>query len=143
MVKHKLENYIRLQYDNDFFSATDRYYTQGIQLAVIHPVIRFSPFSFALIRLNKNALNYYGLQFEQDCFTPRNIRYDTLNYTERPYAATFFVSHTLSSLNPGKKTALHTRLDLGVIGPCARCEDEQTDDEDDANHVRARAVREG
>jgi lipid A 3-O-deacylase len=124
-VPHKQENYIRLQYDNDFFSATDRYYTQGIQLSVIHPVIRFSPFSYALIRLTKNALNYYGLQFEQDCFTPRSIRYDTLNYTERPYAATFFVSHSLSSLNTEKKMALHTRLDLGVIGPCARCEDEQ------------------
>jgi lipid A 3-O-deacylase len=125
LVSQKLENYIRLQYDNDFFSATDRYYTQGIQLAVIHPVIRFSPFSYALIRLNKNALNYYGLQFEQDCFTPRSIRYDTLNYTERPYAAVFFVSHALSSLNPEKKMALKTQLDLGVIGPCARCEDEQ------------------
>ncbi len=122
---HKLENYIRLQYDNDFFSATDRYYTQGIQLSIIHPVIRFSPFSYALIRLNKNALNYYGLQFEQDCFTPRSIRYDTLNYTERPYAAIFFVAHSLASLNPEKKIALKTQLDLGVIGPCARCEDEQ------------------
>lgn len=125
IVPRKLENYLRLQYDNDFFSATDRYYTQGIQLAIIHPLIRFSPFSYTLIRLNKNALNYYGLQFEQDCFTPRSIRYDTLNYTERPYAATFFVSHSLSSLNPETKTALHTQLDLGVIGPCARCEEEQ------------------
>lgn len=124
-VSRKLENYIRLQYDNDFFSATDRYYTQGIQLAIVHPAIRYSPFSYALVRLNKNALNYYALQFEQDCFTPRSIRYDTLNYTERPYAATFFVSHALSSLNPEQKMALHTQLDLGLIGPCARCEDEQ------------------
>ncbi len=121
----KLENYIGLKYDNDFFSATDRYYTQGITLSFIHPVIRFSPVSFALIRLNKNALNYYGLSATQDCFTPRSIRYDTLNYTERPYAATFFVSHSLSSLNPEKKMALQTQVDLGVIGPCARCEDEQ------------------
>ena len=124
-IPHKLENYIRLQYDNDFFSATDRYYTQGIQLAIVHPIIKYSPLSYSLIRLNKNALNYYGLNFTQDCFTPKSIRYDTLNYLERPFAAIFFVSHTLNSLNPEKKVALQTHLDFGAIGPCARCEDEQ------------------
>ncbi|MES2567049.1 MAG: lipid A deacylase LpxR family protein [Bacteroidota bacterium] len=121
----KLENYIRLQYDNDFFSATDRYYTQGIRLTFVHPVVRYSPLSYALIRLNKNALNYYGLQIEQDCFTPKSIRYDTLNYLERPFAATFFVTHSLNSLSTDKKMAMQTQVDLGLIGPCARCEDEQ------------------
>lgn len=125
IIPQKLENYIRLQYDNDFFSATDRYYTQGIQLFIIHPIIKFSPISYALIPLNKKALNYYNLHFEQDCFTPKSIRYDTLNYLERPYSAVFFISHTLNSLKPKKKMALKTQLDLGVIGPCARCEDEQ------------------
>ncbi len=125
LIPVKLENYIRLQYDNDFFSATDRYYTQGIRLTIVHPVIKFSPVSYALIRLKKQALNYYGLQFEQDCFTPKSIRYDTFNYLERPFAATFFVTHTLNSLLPEKKMALQTEVNLGVIGPCARCEDEQ------------------
>ena len=124
-IPERLESYIRLKYDNDFFSATDRYYTQGIQLSIIHRIIKYSPISYALIPLNKKAINYYGLHFEQDCFTPKSIRYDTLNYLERPFAATFFMSHTLNSLNPKKKIALLTQLDLGVIGPCARCEDEQ------------------
>ena len=125
IVSKRTENYVRLQYDNDFFSATDRYYTQGIQLSIIHRMIKYSPISFALIPLNKKALNYYGLHFSQDCFTPKSIRYDTLNYLERPFAATFFMSHTLNSLNPEKKIALQTQLDLGVIGPCALCEEEQ------------------
>ena len=125
ILKQKLENYIRLNYDNDFFSATDRYYTQGINLTIIHPVIRYSPISKALVALNKKALNYYGLIVTQDCFTPRSIRYDTINYLERPYAATFFVSHFLTSINSSKKTLLQTQIDLGVIGPCAKCEDEQ------------------
>jgi len=121
----KLESYIMLQYDNDFFSATDMYYTQGIRFSIIDPIIKYSPLTYALIKLNKKSLNYYGLHFEQDCFTPKSIRYDTLNYLERPFAASFFVSHSLNSLIPEKKLALQTQLDLGVIGPCARCEDEQ------------------
>ena len=119
------ESYLKLNYDNDFFSATDRYYTQGIQVQFIHRIMRYSPFSYALIRLGKKSRNYYGLNLEQDCFTPKSIRYDTINYLERPFAATAFFSHFLVSLDAGKKQLLQTQLDLGVIGPCARCEDEQ------------------
>jgi lipid A 3-O-deacylase len=123
----KLENYISLQYDNDFFSATDRYYTQGIVLCFIHPVVRYSPFAHALIKLNKRALNYYGFHLEQDVFTPKSIRYmeGAIYYGERPFTAVFFMSHSLSSLDGGKKQLLRTRLDLGVIGPAAKGEEEQ------------------
>jgi len=121
----KPESYLKVNYDNDFFSATDRYYTQGIQVQVIHRIMRYSPLSYALIRLGKHSRNYYGLNLEQDCFTPKSIRYDTINYLERPFAATAFFSHVLTSLDAERKQSLQTQLDLGVIGPCARCEDEQ------------------
>lgn len=123
-VKIKQENYIRFNYDNDFFSATDRYYTQGIQLSFIHPIVRYSPFSRTLIRL-KNAVNYFGIHAQQDCFTPKSIRIDTIMFGERPYAGTALVSHSLNSLNKKKKLLLQTQLDVGGIGKCARCEDEQ------------------
>lgn len=47
----KQENYSRLNYDNDFFTATDRYYTQGISIEFIHTLFRKSPFSKTLIPL--------------------------------------------------------------------------------------------
>ncbi len=100
----RLENYIRINYDNDFFNATDRYYTQGIKLSFIHPIVKYSPLSYALIQINKNALNYYGLHIEQDCFTPRSIRYDTIPYGERPYAAVFLSHIHLHPLILSKKS---------------------------------------
>lgn len=124
-IAEKTENYISLRYDNDFFNATDMYYTQGVSLSLIHPIVRYSPLSYALIKFRSGNLNYYGLNIEQDCFTPRSIRYDTINYKERPYAAIFYVSHYLTSINSLKKELLRTQLDLGVIGPCAKCEEEQ------------------
>lgn len=123
-----LENYFSFRYDNDFFSATDRYYTQGIALTLIHPVVRYSPFSYTLIRLNKtNALNYYGFHAEQDVFTPKSIRYmgGAIFYGERPFTAIFFISHSLTSINPSKKLLLRTQLDLGILGPDAKGEEEQ------------------
>lgn len=121
----KNNRYFSFIYENDFFSATDRYYTQGVITELIMPFVKHSPFSKILIRLNKNVQNYYGLHFEQDCFTPRSIRYDTLNRLERPFTGTFAVGHFLISLDPVKKQRLFTQLDIGIIGPCARCEDEQ------------------
>ena len=126
--KPHLENYFSLRYDNDFFSATDRYYTQGIVLSFIHPVVRYSPFSYSHIKLNKkNALNYYGFHAEQDVFTPRSIRYKSgaVYYGERPFTAVFFISHSLTSINTSKKLLLRTQLDLGILGPEAKGEEEQ------------------
>ncbi|MDX2172499.1 MAG: lipid A deacylase LpxR family protein [Bacteroidota bacterium] len=121
-----LENYIKLNYENDFFTATDRYYTQGIQLTFIHPTIKYSPISKTLVRFKKATSNYYGATLEQNCFTPRSIRHlEGIYYGERPYTGTFFLSHHLASLNYKKQMALKTQIDLGGIGKCAKCEDEQ------------------
>jgi len=127
LLKPVTENYFSFNYDNDFFSATDRYYTQGIKVTLIHPVIRYSPFSYGLIRLSKTALNYYGLHAEQDVFTPKSIRYKggAVYEGERPFTAVFFISHSLTSLNTQRKLLLRTQLDLGILGPEAKGEEEQ------------------
>lgn len=121
----KDNRYFSFNYDNDFFSATDRYYTQGVYLELIAPFIKRSPLSRLLIPLNKRSQNYYGLMARQDCFTPGSIRYDTLNYLDRPYAATMYLSHFLISIDELKRRRFTTKLDLGIIGPCAVCEEEQ------------------
>lgn len=121
----KTNRYFSFNYDNDFFSATDRYYTQGVYLELIAPFFKKSPLSRILISLNKHSQNYYGFAARQDCFTPGSIRYDTLNYLDRPFAATMYISQFLISIDEIKKRRLTTKLDLGIIGPCAICEEEQ------------------
>ena len=121
----KQDHYFRLNYDNDFFSATDRYYTQGILAELILPGLKRNPISRTLFKLKNTSQNYYGLAFEQDCFTPVSIQHNTIYYGERPFAATMFLSNFLVSMSEEKKQRLTTSLDLGVMGPCAVCEEEQ------------------
>lgn len=121
----KINRYFTVNYENDFFSATDRYYTQGVYFELILPFLKRSPLSRILIPLNKNSQNYYGIGVRQDCFTPGSIRYDTLNYLDRPYAATMYLSQFLISIDEMKKRRLTSKIDLGVIGSCAVCEEEQ------------------
>jgi lipid A 3-O-deacylase len=121
----KGERYFRFNYDNDFFSATDRYYTQGIRVELILPVFKRSPLSATLIPLKKSSKNYYGLALQQDGFTPISIRHDSIQYGERPYASVFFLSSFLVSINKESQKRLTSQLDLGVIGPNGYGEQEQ------------------
>jgi lipid A 3-O-deacylase len=124
---NKPENYFRLKYDNDFFSATDRYYTQGIILDFIHPLAKRSPLAHSLLKLPLASHNYYGLHLEQDVFTPISIRYKggEIYYEERPFTAIFFLSHSLNSINAIKNILLYSQLDIGILGPYAKGEEEQ------------------
>ncbi|MGQ0828839.1 MAG: lipid A deacylase LpxR family protein [Bacteroidota bacterium] len=118
------DRYVHFYYDNDFFSATDRYYTQGIGIELIIPAMKKSPVSKVLIPF-KNAINYYGIRIAQDVFTPRSIRYDSIFEGERPYAGVFLTTHFLISINTEKKERLSTSVDIGIIGPEAKGEEEQ------------------
>ncbi|MCE3277852.1 MAG: hypothetical protein K0S44_43 [Bacteroidetes bacterium] len=124
-IPEKAENYFRYSYDNDFFSATDRYYTQGVRLELILKPLKYNPLSYLLLKFNKGGKNYYGLAFERDGFTPRSIRVDSLYVGERPFAGVSFLSSFLVSLDQKKEQKLYTQLDLGIMGPASLGEEEQ------------------
>lgn len=119
------QGYFSFNYANDFFNATDRYFTQGIRIEVAHRVFQKSPLSYVLLKQGRSSQNTYGLAIEQQCYTPASIRRDTVYTGERPYAAVMFLSSFNISVQPAKAQRLSTRLDLGAIGPCAVCEQEQ------------------
>ena len=116
--------YFSYTYSNDFFNASDKYYTQGINPTVVLPAFRKLPLMKLLPRLS-NAVTQYGLTGVQDCFTPSSIRNDTVLKGDRPYAATMYLGHFTLSNREEKKQRLTSEIDLGVIGPCAVCEQEQ------------------
>lgn len=121
----RTESYFKINYDNDFFSATDRYYTQGTYYDLIVPFIKKIPLSKLLIPLKRSNLNYYGLRIRQDCFTPRSIRRDSIYKGERPYAGVIYLSNYLISLNTENKVRFTTLLDIGVMGPVAKAAETQ------------------
>jgi lipid A 3-O-deacylase len=119
-----VEKYFRLNYDNDFFTGTDRYYTQGIVMDLSIPVLRKNPMNKLMLKL-KEAGNYYGVRLEQDGFTPRSIRHDSIYFGERPYASVLFISFYRISVNAVKRQSVLSEIDLGTIGPNGKGEEEQ------------------
>lgn len=119
------KGYFSFQYENDFFNATDRYFTQGIRLELSHPFVKHSPVSKILFSIGKRNREQYAIALEQQCFTPSSIRRDTVFTGERPYAAVMFISHSRKTVDTKKKQSFTVQADLGAMGTCAVCEQEQ------------------
>src|ERR1043165_693429 len=70
------DRFYRHTYENDFFVATDRYYTQGVYLEFIFPAFKKLLLSHALIPLKSGKVtNYYAISTERQGFTPTSIRH--------------------------------------------------------------------
>ncbi|MEO8588563.1 MAG: lipid A deacylase LpxR family protein [Flavobacteriales bacterium] len=119
------QGYFRFVYDNDFFNATDRYYTQGIRLELSAPFVARSPFRHVLVGLGEEGQERHVLFAQQECFTPGSIRRDTILRTDRPFAAAMYLGERKISTDVAKKRMLSTSITLGVLGPCAICAEEQ------------------
>lgn len=117
-------HFVRLNYENDFFTQTDEYYTQGIKLESESPAFTYSPIMLLLPHL-KNSVMQFGLSAVQDCFTPTSITSPTILHGDRPFAGYIYLGHYKISSDLYKKQKLTSEIDLGEIGLCAECKQEQ------------------
>ena len=122
--KPSTNKFIRLIYENDFFTQTDEYYTQGIKLESVNPSFKYSPFMWLLPNLKHSSIQY-GLNAAQDCYTPTSITRDSVLKGDRPYAGYVYLGHYKISSDYYKKQMLTSEFDLGEIGSCAKCKEEQ------------------
>lgn len=116
--------YFRLNYENDYFSATDQYYTQGINLEFVHPALSKFPVSGILLHL-KGGSHKYGLSVEHDAYTPTSISSSEILYGDRPFAACLFLKTFKLSVDTVKHQRLSAAFSAGVIGPYAGGENMQ------------------
>ena len=68
-----MNSYFRLSYDNDYFTKTDRYYTQGINAEWVNPVFSKNPLNFLLLKSRTKPVNY-GIGADHFGFTPTSIK---------------------------------------------------------------------
>lgn len=116
---------LTFDYANDFFRATDRYFTQGVRLELTSPAVARVPARSILPAIGNSAIQDHSLFAEQNCYTPRSIRRDTVLRDDRPFAAALFIGQRRTSLDPVHKRQLTSAVLLGVLGPCAVCAEEQ------------------
>lgn len=110
--------YFRFSYDNDFFTSSDYNYTQGYSFELVNDGLKKNPINHILIS-SKNSKNQYGLVLEHNGYTPKNLRADTINLIDRPYASTIMIKSFKIAIDTIHLSRLSTTFSLGVIGPAA------------------------
>lgn len=119
------DKYFRFHYDNDFFTATDRYYTQGITLEYIHPSIkRFLPAKLLWKPFASPA--QYGISLNLFAYTPTSILSDVILYGDRPFDANISLETFLVQADPIREQQVVTAFSIGVMGPLALGNEIQT-----------------
>ncbi len=112
------DRYFRFHYDNDFFTKTDYYYSQGITLEYANPRLKKIPV-YKLFFQPRSTHAQYGLTFNIWGYTPTSIKSDPILYGDRPYAAAISLKSFLIATDSLKKYRLSSSLSAGVIGPLA------------------------
>ena len=119
------DKYIRIHYDNDLFTGTDYYYTQGYAIEVVNPALRKNPLTHLLLKA-KNSQARYVLTFEHTGFTPTSIRSNTIRVGDRPFAACLLLKSFSMSTDTVRRVRVSSELSVGMIGPVALGSEIQT-----------------
>lgn len=110
-------SYFGITFDNDIFSNTDYYYTNGINFELAAPIFASSPLAWPMLPYSKESINYHGMKMVQNMYTPTNP--DTISVMEgdRPFAAYLYIGHTKNTLSKRKKYRQYSEIVIGLIGP--------------------------
>lgn len=110
------ESYLRTNYENDLFTGTDYYYTQGVYLEMVTPWLQKSPL-YKLLTISKQAKQQYGIALELNGYTPTSIERNYIQYGDRPFAGVMLIKNFVISIDSGMKIRWISALSSGMIGP--------------------------
>lgn len=106
------------QYSNDFFTGTDRYFTQGIELDYKADSLKaYLPKTPLFIKPTKIVKTNYSLGLDYFGFTPKDPYPVTVQLNDRPFANVFIINATTESYLKKNKIKVMAALKLGLIGP--------------------------
>ncbi|RMA58899.1 hypothetical protein BXY75_2281 [Ulvibacter antarcticus] len=118
------ESYFRFNYDNDYFSATDKNYTQGYSFELVAPFLRKNPINYLFYKPGNSEVKYC-ISVEHIGFTPKNIVSPEIQSSDRPFAAAIMLKSFSIANDTVNKSRFVSALSLGIIGPGAFGEEMQ------------------
>jgi len=118
-------NYARLNYENDVFTGTDRYYTGGVALEWVSPWLKKSPVNKLLVQPVFGHTKY-GITLIHNSYTPVDITRTDILFGDRPFAACLLLESFQITTATEKHRRISVALSTGIIGQGAGSEVLQT-----------------
>lgn len=109
---------IRINYGNDYFTATDFYLTQSVQLEYTHPSLSKSPL-YKILYHSSGTENIYGIAIGHNAYTPVYYERKEVQYNDRPFAGALFLKTFSVATDLTRKYRISSAISTGIIGPGA------------------------
>ena len=117
--------YVRIHYDNDFFTNSDKYYSQGISIEVVNPAMSRFFISKLLVKPAGNEIKY-GIALNDFGYTPTSISSNEIRFGDRPFSAALYLKTFAIATDTNKHRRISSALSVGIIGPAAGGKQMQT-----------------
>jgi lipid A 3-O-deacylase len=108
-----------LEFDNDMFSNTDRYYTNGVVLGYTAPGLTSWRVNRLMIKHNHNSMVHSSISLHHGMFTPLTTKEAPTLVNDRPYASALYLRYSQVSEDEQAGIRLSSAIDAGVIGEVA------------------------
>jgi hypothetical protein len=106
---------LEVEWANDVWTGTDRYFTNGLELRYYNSFFRKLPSSYILLPEKKGEIVYHGLTLTQNFYTP-DLHYSEHFSSDRPFASYLLLGHRKISLNNEKHIRKQSELQIGILG---------------------------
>lgn len=112
--------------ENDYFTGTDRYFTNGLHLEIQFNRANGHLIQQILPMFPGFRTTYYGAGITQNIYTPGSITTTKFQPHDMPYSGTLFGSIYRVSVNTKSTLKFSSQFDGGVMGPQAESGEVQT-----------------
>lgn len=111
--------YFSVTFDNDIFNNTDYYYTNGIDIRIVSPMLANTSLSKILVGFGKSDVEQIGLSLKQNIYTPTNPDVPEVIEGDRPFSAFLTIGTFKNTYNFSRKLLLSSEFNIGVLGPAS------------------------
>jgi len=128
------DSYFRFNFDNDYFTSSDKDYTGGYSFELVSPILKRNPANYLLLKPSGKHIKY-GIAFEQIVFTPECIKSFDVQFGDRPYATAAMLKSFAVAIDTVAKSRLTSSINIGWLGPGACGKEMQTGIHDAINYT--------
>jgi hypothetical protein len=106
---------LEVEWANDVWTGTDRYFTNGLELRYYNSFFRKLPSSYLLLPDRKGDIVYHGLTLTQHFFTP-DLHIENSFSNDRPFASYLLLGQRKISVNRENRIRKQSELQIGILG---------------------------
>ncbi len=112
-------NILQINFDNDIFTNTDYYYTNGVNISVVTPMASSNPVN-AIFPGRRNAdISMSGFSICQNIYTPTDPDVEEIRYGDRPFAGLLTIGQFNRNTNFKKRLNISSSINFGILGPAS------------------------